>query len=86
MSPLPLFKLGSLLVKTIAKPVAKQIKEYAQEHPRFRGLCVRLGRAIHYTTTHLEVNLRQGRIIQVGNAEVKEYVPNATKASWSNFV
>eukprot|EP01138_Halocafeteria_seosinensis_P006619 gb/GECG01006767.1/.p1 GENE.gb/GECG01006767.1/~~gb/GECG01006767.1/.p1 ORF type:complete len:244 (+),score=39.80 gb/GECG01006767.1/:1-732(+) len=65
MSPLPLFKLGSLLVKTVAKPVAKQIKEYAQEHPRFRGLCIRLGRAIHYTTTHLEVNLRQGRIIKL---------------------
>lgn len=65
MSPLPLLKIGSLLVKTIAKPVAKRIKESAHNHPRVRNLCIGLGRVIHYATTHMEVNLRQGKVISV---------------------
>ena len=31
MAPLPLVKLGSLLIKTLAKPVAKKIKSQAGE-------------------------------------------------------
>lgn len=30
MAQIPLLKLGSLLVRTLAKPIAKQIKDYAK--------------------------------------------------------
>lgn len=33
---LPLMKLGTLLVKTISKPLASQLKHQAKVHPRFR--------------------------------------------------
>ncbi|OBZ88060.1 OPA3-like protein [Choanephora cucurbitarum] len=33
-------KIGSLLVKTLAKPVANSIKTQAKQHPTFREFCI----------------------------------------------
>ena len=44
---LPLLKLGFLLARTIAKPVANSIKSYAKTHPRFKNGCIYLGQKIH---------------------------------------
>lgn len=39
---LPVIKLGSLLVRTISKPIANRLKRAAADHPTFRGLIVDL--------------------------------------------
>lgn len=36
MAPLPLFKLGALLIKQIAKPLAKVLKEKAKQNEKFK--------------------------------------------------
>ena len=44
---MPLIKIGYLLVRTVAKPVAGIFKKQAKEHPWFRGACSRLAQSYH---------------------------------------
>lgn len=44
---LPLVKLGYLLVRTVAKPVASTFKKQARDHPWFRQACGRLAQFYH---------------------------------------
>ncbi|KAJ3037059.1 hypothetical protein HK097_003630 [Rhizophlyctis rosea] len=40
-------KLGSLVVRTLAKPLANSIKAQAKEHPAFREFCINLAQKTH---------------------------------------
>ncbi|RCH95109.1 hypothetical protein CU098_008747 [Rhizopus stolonifer] len=40
-------KLGSLLIRTLAKPVATSIKTQAKNHPRFKEFCINLAQRSH---------------------------------------
>ena len=44
---MPLIKLGYLLIRTVAKPVANIIKKQTKNHPVFRSACVRLAQTYH---------------------------------------
>ncbi|PRP83079.1 OPA3-like protein-like [Planoprotostelium fungivorum] len=44
---LPLIKLGSLFIKTLSKPVANSIKQYAKTSPVFRKGCLRSAQTYH---------------------------------------
>jgi hypothetical protein len=55
MAPLPLFKLGTLLVRTLAKPLAKRIKQEAANHPRISKWTIALGQFSHNITARLNV-------------------------------
>lgn len=50
-------KLTSLLVRTVAKPVATAIKGQARQHPRFKQLCISLAQRLHQTDTNLKMRL-----------------------------
>jgi hypothetical protein len=45
--PFPLIKLGYLLVRTVAKPVAGAFKRQARDHPWFRSACGRVAQMYH---------------------------------------
>ncbi|KZF26096.1 hypothetical protein L228DRAFT_279339 [Xylona heveae TC161] len=49
-------KLTSLIVKTLSKPIANQIKAQAREHERFRRVCVSFAQSLH----QLDMRLRLG--------------------------
>ncbi|KAL8644218.1 MAG: hypothetical protein Q9226_007876 [Calogaya cf. arnoldii] len=49
-------KLGSLVIRTLSKPVANYIKSQAREHPRFRRLCIAGAQRVH----RLDMSLRLG--------------------------
>ena len=53
--PMPLIKIGYLLVRTVAKPIASGIKGYSKNHPRFRNACVRMAQLYH----RAEVRMRR---------------------------
>ena len=55
MAALPVAKLGALLLKTLAKPVANRIKKSAAEHPKFRTFCISFGRFIQNTITRINI-------------------------------
>ncbi|KAI8444142.1 optic atrophy 3 protein-domain-containing protein, partial [Phakopsora pachyrhizi] len=46
-------KVISLLIKTLSKPLANRIKTSAQEHPKFRKMCVSLAQSVHRHETRL---------------------------------
>lgn len=46
---MPLIKLGYLLIRTVAKPVANVLKQQTKSHPGFRSICVRLAQTYHRT-------------------------------------
>ena len=62
MAPLPLFKLFMVLFKEISKPIATRIKHQAQEHQKFRGYTIRIGRLWEGITQRAEVWTRGGRV------------------------
>ncbi|EPQ50145.1 OPA3-domain-containing protein [Gloeophyllum trabeum ATCC 11539] len=49
-------KLGTLLIRTLAKPISNQIKVQAKQHETFRSFCVNLAQRMY----RAEVKLRTG--------------------------
>jgi optic atrophy 3 protein len=53
---MPLVKLGYLLIRTVAKPIAGGIKRQARDHPAFRNFCIGVAQSYH----RAEVRLKRG--------------------------
>ncbi|KAJ6833803.1 optic atrophy 3 protein-like protein [Iris pallida] len=51
---LPVVKLGTLVLKTIAKPIASRLKAEAGRHPKFRQLIVNIAQVNHRFTTNIQ--------------------------------
>ncbi|KAF8456163.1 optic atrophy 3 protein-domain-containing protein, partial [Terfezia claveryi] len=80
-------KLGSLVIRTISKPIATAIKAQARDHPTFRRICIRLAQSLHRTdmqihpTTTYTVNgrtyhirpLSETKAIDRGAAFISEF-------------
>ncbi|PVH98593.1 hypothetical protein DM02DRAFT_615717 [Periconia macrospinosa] len=52
-------KVTSLAVRTLAKPIANQIKRNAHEHERFRKICVRFAQGLHRIDMRMRLGLLQ---------------------------
>lgn len=50
-------KIATLAIRTLAKPIASQIKQQAQHHARFRAVCISLAQFMHRTEMALRTNL-----------------------------
>ncbi|KAF5311441.1 hypothetical protein D9611_011651 [Ephemerocybe angulata] len=50
-------KLGTLLIRTLAKPIATQVKERARQHPKFRDLCINLAQFMYRSEIKLRTNI-----------------------------
>ncbi|UZJ52272.1 hypothetical protein CBS101457_001592 [Exobasidium rhododendri] len=50
-------KIATLAIRTLAKPIASQIKHQAQSHQRFRAICISLAQFMHRTEMALRSNL-----------------------------
>ncbi|KAF2532654.1 hypothetical protein F2Q70_00030606, partial [Brassica cretica] len=51
---LPLMKLSTLLVKTVSKPLASQLKHQAKVHPQFRHFIINFAQRNHRITTQMQ--------------------------------
>ncbi|KAH9606531.1 hypothetical protein KSS87_000518 [Heliosperma pusillum] len=51
---LPLFKLGTLALRTLSKPIANRLKKQAGFHPKFRGFIISIAQGNHRFTTTLQ--------------------------------
>ncbi|KAL2831732.1 optic atrophy 3 protein-domain-containing protein [Aspergillus cavernicola] len=58
-------KLSSLVIRTLSKPIANQIKAQAREHERFRNICVSMAQGLH----RLDMRLRLGTIRDNASAQ-----------------
>ncbi|KAF2459839.1 optic atrophy 3 protein-domain-containing protein [Lineolata rhizophorae] len=52
-------KIGSLAIRTLAKPVANYIKRNAREHERFRRLCINFAQRLHRIDMRMRLGLLQ---------------------------
>ncbi|KAG9038982.1 hypothetical protein FRB95_013660 [Tulasnella sp. JGI-2019a] len=50
-------KLGSLVIRTLSKPISNKIKQQAQEHPRFRKICIGLAQWTYMNEYRLRTGL-----------------------------
>ncbi|TFK45942.1 OPA3-domain-containing protein [Heliocybe sulcata] len=50
-------KLGTLLIRTLAKPISNQIKVQAKQHETFRSLCISLAQRMYRGEVKLRTNL-----------------------------
>ncbi|CAN0853262.1 OPA3-like protein [Linum grandiflorum] len=51
---LPLLKLGTLVVKTLSKPLAAKLKQQAAYHPKFRQIIVEVAQMNHRISTRMQ--------------------------------
>ena len=68
----PVIKLASLLIRTLAKPVANKMKKEAGNHPAFSSLCVFVGQKIHLITSNINV-LAMGYVTALKDSCLKSY-------------
>lgn len=54
----PLFKLGTLFIKTATKPLSNGLKRHAKSHPNFAKFCHKLATSYHYAYINLAKPLR----------------------------
>ncbi|OQE26516.1 hypothetical protein PENSTE_c005G10240 [Penicillium steckii] len=72
-------KISSLVIRTLSKPIANQIKGQAREHERFRHACISMAQALH----RFDMRLRLGSIRDTtasrkqaaAEAEAKKHLP-----------
>ncbi|XP_068666190.1 OPA3-like protein [Aristolochia californica] len=57
MVVLPVVKLGTLVLKTLSKPIANRLKKQAGHHPSFRQFIINFAQANHRFTTNLQRRL-----------------------------
>ncbi|CCJ28345.1 unnamed protein product [Pneumocystis jirovecii] len=50
-------KIGFLVIKTLSKPIATNLRRQAKQHPYFRKICVDLAQVMHKTEVHMKANL-----------------------------
>lgn len=56
--PLPMIKLGGLIVRTLTKPLAKQVKSQSKVHPQLKALCNVLGQQQHRLLIRFHMGFR----------------------------
>ncbi|KAJ5424565.1 hypothetical protein N7445_010538 [Penicillium cf. griseofulvum] len=73
-------KLSSLVIRTLSKPIASQIKGQAREHERFRKVCVSMAQALHRFDMRLRLGtLRDSAASQrraAAEAEARKHKPS----------
>ncbi|EAW15247.1 OPA3 family protein [Aspergillus clavatus NRRL 1] len=72
-------KLSSLVIRTLSKPIANQIKGQAREHERFRKFCISIAQGLHRVDMRLRLgSLRDSATAQrraAAEAELRKHKP-----------
>lgn len=64
-------KIATLAIRTLAKPIATQIKHQAASHQRFRSICINLAQLNHRIEMRLRSNLLAGASSSGEKAKVR---------------
>lgn len=79
-------KLTSLLVRTVAKPVANVIKAQAKEHEFFRQTCIRIAQTAHLTDLRLRMSLLGEKRIKIRPLNDKKAIENGANFMSEFFI
>ncbi|CAM6112499.1 unnamed protein product [Calypogeia fissa] len=79
---LPVAKLGTLVLRTLSKPLASRLKSQAASYPRFRELIVNFAQANH----KFQVNLQRRIYGHATNVEIKPLNEEKAVQAASDFL
>lgn len=79
-------KFTSLLVRTVAKPMALALKAQAKEHEAFKTACIRVAQAVHSTDVHLRMRLLGENKIKVRPLNDKKAIENGANFLLEFFI
>ncbi|KZT18896.1 OPA3-domain-containing protein [Neolentinus lepideus HHB14362 ss-1] len=79
-------KLGTLLIRTLAKPISNQIKVQAKQHETFRGFCVSLAQRMYRGEVKLRTNLLGEPAKQIRPLSETKAIENGANALAEGFL
>lgn len=79
---LPLVKLGTLVLRTLSKPLASRLKQQATHHPRFREIIINFAQANH----RFQVNLQRRIYSHATNVDIRPLNEEKAVQAASDFL
>lgn len=79
-------KLTSLMVRTVAKPIATALKAQAKEHEVFRKSCIRIAQTVHSTDLRLRMSLLGENRIKIRPLNDKKAIENGANFLSEMFI
>ncbi|SGZ58363.1 CIC11C00000000982 [Sungouiella intermedia] len=79
-------KFTSLLVRTLAKPMALALKTQAKEHELFKSACIRVAQTVHSTDVKLRMRLLGENKIKVRPLNDKKAIENGANFLLEAFI
>ncbi|KAF7441289.1 hypothetical protein PC9H_001638 [Pleurotus ostreatus] len=79
-------KLGTLIIRTLAKPISTQIKHQAKQHERFRGMCVDLAQWMYRIEVRMRTNLLGGPAVNIRPLSETRAIENGANALAEGFL
>ncbi|KAI9324734.1 optic atrophy 3-like protein, partial [Obelidium mucronatum] len=77
-------KIGALIIRTVAKPLATSLKAQAVQHPTFKRACIGVAQAYHRIEENLKMKflgykvetirpLNEARAVELGSSFLAEF-------------
>jgi len=82
----PLLKIGALALKSLAKPIAKKIKEAAIKNEKFRDYCLRLGSGWRRAENRLAIFSGEAPQIQIKDQKAVDLAADLLSEGFLLFV
>ncbi|CAK7913427.1 hypothetical protein CAAN1_20S01134 [[Candida] anglica] len=79
-------KLTSLLVRTVAKPIATTLKAQAKDHDLFKNACIRIAQTVHSTDLRLRMKLLGESKIKIRPLNDKKAIENGANLLSEFFI
>lgn len=76
------FKLSTLAIRTLAKPISVALKSQAKQHASFRKLCINVAQ----TTHRFDINMRMNLLGEKGLQHVRPLNESKAIDSGANFI
>jgi len=79
-------KVASLVIRTLAKPISTKLKQQAQEHERFRNICINIAQSLHRNEMRMRVNLLGETNSSGGKPNIRALSESRAIATGANFL
>ncbi|KAJ8488959.1 hypothetical protein ONZ45_g13760 [Pleurotus djamor] len=79
-------KIGTLIVRTLAKPISAQLKNQAKQHERFRSLCVDLAQWMYRVEVRMRTNLLGSPAVNIRPLSETRAIENGANALAEGFL
>lgn len=75
-----------LAIRTLAKPISTKLKQQAQDHERFRNLCINIAQTLHRNEMRMRVNLLGETTSSGAKPHIRALSESKAIATGANFL